>query len=248
VSTPGAVWQRRDVAEGFLEHRRQVLPLLEIQEDLIVRLLARGEREVVRFLDLGSGDGATSELLLDASPRVTGVLVDLSPPMLERAAVRLERFPGRWQALRGDLAGEGWAAALPAGRYDAVVSSFAIHHLAPAEKRGLFADLLELLEPGGMFLNMDIVTVAGPLQGLFEEEMANNHLRAQREQGGGRSDTEIEHEFHAGFDSDDEDQPDSAEQQVSWLADAGFANPEIHFKWGEAAIYGATTPASTGEN
>jgi tRNA (cmo5U34)-methyltransferase len=248
VSAPGSVWQRRDVAESFLEHRRRVLPLLDMQEDLIVRLLARGRRELIRFLDLGSGDGAISELLLGASPQAQAVLFDLSAPMLERAGVRLERFGGRWQALRGDLGGEHWAGALPAGRYDAVVSSFAIHHLAAAQKRSLFADVLELLEPGGMFLNMDIVTVAGPLQGLFEEQMAANHLRAQREQGDARSDTEIEHELHAGFDSDDEDQPDSADQQVSWLADAGFENPEIHFKWGEAAIYGATKPASTGEN
>ncbi len=242
MSTPGSVWQRRDVAESFLDHRRRVLPLLDVQEDLMVRLLARSQREVVRFLDLGSGDGATSELLLDSSPQAEGVLIDLSAPMLERAGTRLERFSGRWQALRGDLASAGWTAALPAGRYDAVVSSFAIHHLASAEKRRLFGDVLGLLEPGGMFLNMDIVTVAGPLQGLFEEQMAANHLHAQREQGSARPDAEIEHELHDGFDSDDEDQPDSAEQQISWLVAAGFENPEIHFKWGEAAIYGATRP------
>jgi tRNA (cmo5U34)-methyltransferase len=242
MSTPGGVWQRRDIAESFLEHRRRVLPLLDVQEDLIVRLLARGEREVVRFLDLGSGDGATSELLLDASPRAEGVLVDLSAPMLERAGARLARFSGRWQPHRGDLAGSDWAAALPATRYDAIVSSFAIHHLPSADKRRLFVEVLTLLEPGGMFLNMDIVTVAGPLQGIFEEQMAANQVQAERAQGGARADAEIEHELHAGFDSDDEDRPDSAEQQVSWLAEAGFENPEIQFKWGEAAIYGGMRP------
>jgi hypothetical protein len=35
---------------------------------------------------------------------------------------------------------------------------------------------------------------------------------------------------------------DSAEDQVRWLLDAGFEYAEVHFKWAEAAVFGAIKP------
>jgi tRNA (cmo5U34)-methyltransferase len=238
----GAGWERPDVAHGFVARRRRVLPFLEVQEDLLVRVLRRRGRPLDRFLDLGSGDGAISELLLGEWPAARAVLVDHSPPMLERAEQRLGGFDGRWQALAGDFSDSSWTDALPAGRYDAAVSSFALHHLDAGEKRRVFSEVLELLEPGGVFLNIDFVTVAGPLRGSFEEQMAANLVRSERARGSRRSEDEIVAELGLAFDADDEDHPDSAEDQVTWLAAAGFDEAEIHFKWGEVALYGGARP------
>lgn len=240
----GAAWKQEHVAHAFLHRRRRVLPLLQVQEDLLVRLLRRHRHEFGRVLDLGSGDGAMSELVLSEWPAASAVLVDHSPPMLERAGARLAPFAGRWQTVDADLSAPGWAQALPAGPHGAAVSSFALHHLDSGQKRRLFAELRELLEPGAMFLNMDIVTVAGPLAGSFEEEMAANLVLLERARGGERGEEEIRAELSVAFDADEEDMPDSAEQQVAWLAEAGFLQSEVHFKWGEAAIYGGCVPAS----
>lgn len=243
-TAPGAAWQRDDVASSFIKRRRRVLPMLDVQEDLLVRLLRRGERQPGRVLDLGSGDGAITELLLSEWAQTEAVLLDNSPTMLERAHLRLDRFEGRWQAVRGDLSERQWTQALPSEGYDAIVSSLAIHHLAAADKRRLFADVFALLEPGGMFLNMDYVSVIGPLRGIFEEQMAINLVRSERERGGRRTEQELNEELSRAFDADEEDQPDTAEEQVSWLSETGFEQAEIHFKWGEVALFGATKPAS----
>lgn len=240
----GAGWKHEHVAHGFLHRRRRVLPLLQVQEDLLARVLRRHGHGLERVLDLGSGDGAMSELVLSEWPAASAVLVDHSPPMLERAAIRLAPFAGRWQTVDADLSAPGWADALPAGGYDAAVTSFALHHLDSEQKRSLFAALPGLLRPGAMFLNMDIVTVEGPLQGSFEEDMAANLLRLERDRGGRRSEDDIRAELALAFDADEEDMPDSAEQQVARLAEAGFQESQIHFKWGEAAIYGGCLPAS----
>jgi len=246
ATAPGAAWQRPDVVASFLERRRRVLPLLEVQEDLLVRVLHRHGRPLQRLLDLGSGDGATGELLLGEWPEANAVLFDNSRAMLERADTRLARFQGRWTAVEGDLSQPGWQDALPEqsgrGGYDAVVSSYAIHHLESADKRKLFQTVLALLEPGGMFLNMDFVAAPGPLEGIFEEQMKVNFLRAERERGGHRSEDEIARELSQAFDADEEDRPDRAEDQVSWLNDVGFEQAQIHFKWGEVAVYGAAKP------
>jgi SAM-dependent methyltransferase len=223
----------------FLDERQAVLPLIDVQEDLIRRIFGRHGHQIGRFLDVGSGDGAMSELLLGLEPEAEAVLVDFSEPMLARAERRLGASSRRWQAARGDLSDPAWPRALPPGRYDAAISALAIHHLPTERKRALFGELFELLAPGALFVNMDYVSVRGPLVGLWDEQTVANAVRAERERGGGRSQEEIERELLA---DDEDDRPDSAEEQLDWLSAAGFEGVELHFKWSEAAIFGAVKP------
>jgi tRNA (cmo5U34)-methyltransferase len=234
-ATPGAHWQSEALAASFAERRRVLIPLLDVQEDVLRQLLARHERPIARFLDLGCGAGAMSELLLRELPGSEGVLVDFSEPMLARVGVNLAGYAGRWQAITWDLNDRAWRDALPAGRFDAVVSGLAIHHLPPERKRALFAEVFELLEPGGMFVNMDYVAIDGPLRGLFDEQMLANAVCAERESGGTRHEHELDLE-------DDVDRPDTVEDQLRWLREAGFEQVEVHFKWAEAAIFGGARP------
>ncbi len=124
---------------------------------------------------------------------------------------------------------------MPDASYDAIVSGLAIHHLPTERKRGLFAEAFALLAPGGMFINMDYVAIDGPLQGLFDERMLENAVRAERAAGGTRHEHELDLE-------DDDDRPDTVEDQLRWLRDAGFEQVEVHFKWAEAAVFGGTRP------
>jgi SAM-dependent methyltransferase len=212
-----------------------MLPMLDVQEDVIRRLLSRVERPIERFLDLGCGTGAMSELVLAADGAAEAVMVDFSEPMLARVGVTLGAYPGRWQVVQGDLNDSAWRELLPVQRYDAVVSGLAIHHLPAERKRALFAEVLELLQPGGIFVNMDYVTIDGPLRGLFDEEMLAGAVRAEHESGGARTEAELDL-------GDDDDRPDTVEDQLRWLRDARFQQVEVHFKWAEAAIYGGMRP------
>jgi tRNA (cmo5U34)-methyltransferase len=232
---PGAHWQREELAASFAERRRILIPLLEVQEEVVRHLLARHGRPIARFLDVGCGAGGMSEVVLGSRPGSEGVLVDFSEPMLERVAVQLAGYAGRWQAVSGDLNDPGWRDGLSAGRFDAIVSGLAIHHLPSDRKRTLFVELLDLLEPGGIFVNMDYVAIDGPLSGLFDEEMLAAAVRAERESGGTHSAHEVDLQ-------DDDDRPDSVEDQLRWLREAGFEQVEVHFKWAEAAVFGGARP------
>jgi len=111
-------------------------------------LLDQVPREARRILDLGTGDGRLLALLRVDRPGSVGVAVDVSEPMLERAR---QRFAG----LPVELLGHDLAKPLPdLGRFDAVVSSFAIHHLEDERKRSLYAEVFARLEPGGVFANL----------------------------------------------------------------------------------------------
>jgi len=234
VSDTGqAAWQHPQLVAEFLDRRQAVLPLLDVQEDLVRRLFERHPHKPSRFLDVGSGDGAMTELLRSVLPDAQALLVDFSEPMLARAETRLGEPRGAWQTRSGDLSRPGWHEGLEPASFGAAVSSFAIHHLEAGRKRELFAEIFALLEPGGMFVNMDVVTVSGPLAGLFDEQLAANDA------------VYVDHAGHDHVplpDDGSEDRPDSAESQLGWLREAGFADVELHFKWAEGAIFGAVKP------
>jgi tRNA (cmo5U34)-methyltransferase len=228
-------WQQDQTAANFLDQRRTLLPLLGIQEETIGHLLTRDGRQVRRLIDLGGGDGAMTRLALQYAPQAEAVLVDFSEPMLARAKERASAGGYSCTVVRADMRQSGWQSELePQSGYDLAISGLAIHHLTSERKRELFAEVFALLAPGGMFLNMEIVAIQGPLEGLFEEQMRANAKHAAHEHG--HPEQEID------FDGD-EDRPDSVEDQLRWLRDAGFKQAEVHFKWAEAAILGAIKPS-----
>ena len=193
--------------------------------DRISRLEARqqGERMLVdllpaapqRVLDLGCGDGVLAALALTHRPSVAEVVaVDASPPMLERARARFADEP-RVAVLERDLDHP----ITDLGRFDLIVSGFAIHHVDDGRKRALFAECAAQLAPGGRFLNLEVVTSATPAR----------HA-----------------EFLAaiGRETDDpEDRLASAEDQVRWMADAGLVDADCLWRWRGFALLVGDAPA-----
>jgi tRNA (cmo5U34)-methyltransferase len=184
-------------------------------------LLHRGEGESTllefipktarRILDLGTGDGRLLALVKSglAPTAVESVAVDFSPTMLEAAG---SRFAGDSSV---GIVTHNLDHPLPAvGKFDAVVSSFAIHHLAHERKRALYAEIHSLLNPGGVFCNLE--HVASPTPGLHEEFL-----------------------HRIGYTVETEDPSNKlldVETQLQWLREIGFADVDCHWKWRELAL------------
>jgi tRNA (cmo5U34)-methyltransferase len=235
-----STWKQSAVASAYLD-RRRAIPLWHEQADLVRRLLARAPRPVERFLDLGTGDGFLAALVLEECEGSRAELVDFSQPMLAAAAERLGGEAERWRAVEADLSNPDWLAALDAGRRDAVLSSFCIHHLAHERKRDLYREVFELLEPGGLFLNWEHVATDGPAAGIFDEAMVAGMTALEP----GREPGDVVREYR--------DRPDGRENklldvttQVRWLREIGFEGVDVFFKWTELAIFGGTKPERAG--
>jgi hypothetical protein len=79
------------------------------------------------------------------------------------------RWPGwgvlgddaRVRIVRADLAGPAWARALPAGAYDAVLTANSLHWLPERALRRVYTDLADLIRPGGMACNADVIPADG---------------------------------------------------------------------------------------
>ena len=147
AATPGAAWKREDLAIGFVQDRRKLIPMFEEQEELTRLLITRGGRQIHRFCDLGAGDGGLADLVMEAHPGSTCVLVDFSEPMFGAAQERLSGRQGRWELVNADLATSAWLDELPAAgeRFDAIVSRLCIHHLPDTRKRELYREAFDLL-------------------------------------------------------------------------------------------------------
>ena len=145
---PSEEWTNAEHVRRYLGRADQY-PRRAEGDSVLLEYVPRGAR---RILDLGTGDGRLLSLLRMDRPEMLSVGVDFSDLMLARAR---ERFDGdeRIELVEHDL-----DQPLPAlGRFDAVVSSFAIHHLEHERKRSLYAEVFDLLEPGGVFANFEHV-------------------------------------------------------------------------------------------
>ena len=142
--------------------------------------------------------------------------VHFSELMLEAARKRFADDE-RIELVKHDL-----AEPLPAlGRFDAVVSSMAIHHLEHERKRSLYAEVFELLEPGGVFANFE--HVASPTHRL--------HVAFFAAIG-----EPLEHE-------DPSDRLLDVESQLGWLRALGFDDVDCYWKWLEVALLVGVRPA-----
>ena len=98
--------------------------------------------------------------LLRRFPRVEATLVDVDPALLAIAEGVLGG-DARVRIVRADLADPGWAGALPAGDYDAVLTANSLHWLDEPALRRLYADLAGLIRAAGVACNADPMAPEG---------------------------------------------------------------------------------------
>ncbi|MFF5217163.1 class I SAM-dependent methyltransferase [Micromonospora sp. NPDC000442] len=222
------------VAGSYDAARRRLVPCFDAFYTTAVEVAAPPLRAALaagrtpEVLDLGAGTGLLSALLSAAVPGVRLTLVDAAPQML---AVAAEQLAGRDVAHRGVVA--DLADPLPVGRYDAVVSALAIHHLDDSAKRDLYRRAAGSLVPGGVLVNAE--QVAGPTPEL--DRRYHDVWLAQVAALG--SDAA---EIAAAEQRMTYDRPASVTEQCRWLTEAGLDDVDCFFKAWRFAVIGGHAP------
>jgi tRNA (cmo5U34)-methyltransferase len=198
-------WQSAEHASAYLERADRV-PHRTAGENA---LLEEIPRDVRRVLDLGSGDGRLLDRVLRERPQASGVALDFSLHMLDELRRRFGPFS------RAEIVHHNLEFPLPAlGTFDAVISSFAIHHLVHERKRQLYEEIWTLLEPGGVFCNLEHVASACPY----------GHQRFLEAMG------------MTPADEDSSNKLLDVQPQLEWLREIGFADVDCYWKWRELAL------------
>jgi tRNA (cmo5U34)-methyltransferase len=158
---------------------------------------------------LGTGDGRLIRLIKANRKDIEAVALDVSPTMLKSAR---DHFAND---LSVNITEHDLSEPLPdLGYFDAVVSSFAIHHLKHERKHELYEEIYDITNPTGVFCNLE--HVASP-----SVELHVRFLNA------------------IGYSPEKEDRANRLlpmEIQLDWLRDTGFVEVDCYWKWLEMAL------------
>ncbi len=170
-------WDRQQ--EGFNPTREQRFSLMfdVVEAKLGPRFSA---------IDLGCGPGSLSLRLLRRFPRARVAAVDYDPVVRQVGQGALGTLGGRLTWVDAKLGAPGWARALPPGKFDAALSTTALHWLSRPDLARLYRDLGRLLRPGGVFLNGDSLPFAppnGPMSRLSRTVLDRTTSRRDRRAG-----------------------------------------------------------------
>ena len=207
------LWTSAEHALGYLAQADNIPHRTEGEAVLLEEV----PKTVKRILDLGTGDGRLLALLKIERPMVSSVALDFSPIMLEAVKSRFKNDS------TVEIIDHNLDEALPElDTFDAVISSFAIHHLTHNRKRSLYVEIFNLLQPGGIFCNLE--HIASPTIRLHE-----NFLKAI-----GRTTSQ----------DDPSNKLLDVETQLKWLRNIGFHDVDCYWKWLELALLIGLKPKS----
>ena len=196
-----------------------------------MRAAAAVTPRATHLLDVGAGAGNYTLKMLEALPGLDVTLVDLSRPMLDRAADRLRgSTASRVTCLQGDVR------ELPLGdaQFDVITAAAVLHHLRTDEEwEAVFAGFFRALRPGGSVWISDLVEHSMPAVQAVMWERYGDYLTSLRDEA---------YRDHVFAYVAREDSPRPLAFQLDLLRRVGFASVDVLHKHSCFAAFGAVKP------
>jgi tRNA (cmo5U34)-methyltransferase len=204
-----------EMAYRYDAQRRWIIPEMEDYYSAAV-WAAECKHSHPAILDIGSGTGLLSALILRKYPDALLTLVDLSEQML---GIAKERFATRkdMRYITGDYSSVDFA-----GHYDMICSALSIHHLEQVAKHRLYQKIFEALHPGGIFVNADQV--------LGETPAINRRYMAYWDEFLEPCPLSAEEKKQVVYRRDTFDKNEKLSVQLGWMQECGFTNIDIVYK------------------
>lgn len=227
-------WSEGD-SRTFIAHGDLFVPRRTEQTRAILELLPG--HDPLAVLELCCGAGRLAEAILAARPEATVTAIDGSPEMVRAARATNARFGSRFEGTVADL--ERFQ---PAGSYDAVVSSLALHHVPHDRKPSLYAALAGGLNPGGALLVADLVEPPGEsgrrlAAATWDEAVREAATLANRPEAIELFRRDRWNHF-ALSDPDPLDQPAPVANELDWLRAVGLVDVDVFWLYAGHAVFG----------
>ena len=201
---------------------QNLIPNYKEMVDILVSILPFGRQQAFDMIDLGCGTGTVSKTVKDAFPAVKTTCVDIAANMLDIAGQKLGAGTKLIQADFNTFE-------FPQ-KYDAVVSSLALHHLeTDGDKLKFYEKIYGALNQGGIFVNIDVVRGSNDaLQQAYMEKWKEFMLTNVSAQ-------EVEQKWIPSYYA--EDHPTTLLSHFDMLAQCGFTDIDAVYKQHNFAVY-----------
>lgn len=219
----------RDNADIFIVERRRMWQVMKSFYRYFVL-----DNKDKKILDLGCGDGVITHNLMSVDDSISATLVDPSGDMLDKAKERFSDIHtiNYIQSSFQDLL----AGSIIRENFDFVVSSLAIHHLTTEDKIALFNLIHSRINPGGYFLNMDVILAPEDDLETWYMHLWNEWMDEKKSMMD--IDRDLFSDITRRYKELDENKPDTLDCQLSALREAGFNQVDCYYKYGIFAVYG----------
>ena len=191
---------------------------------IAIEVLPFSSRAALRAIDLGIGTGYFTEQFLNhfANSRVLGV--DGAQAMVELATERLRSLTARVDFAIGDF--RQLQQLVPgAATVDVVFSAYALHHLSRPDKETVLKHVVELLVPGGWFVNADLIVANSPeLESRLQELRVAGIVERASGSDNRFADSASTRRFLADLEKNERDQPLTLSEDLALLRSSGLKN------------------------
>ena len=194
---------------------------------IAIEVLPFPRTATLRAIDLGIGTGYFTKQFLNHFPNSTVLGIDGAQAMVELAKARLRSLASRVQFVIGDFRHLRQLAPDP-GTADVVFSAYALHHLSRPDKEKVLREVVELLVPGGWFVNADLIVADSPeLEGRLQEIRVAGIVERAAGSDNRFADSPSTRRFLADLEKKERDQPLTLAEDLEVLRSSGLNNVSV---------------------
>lgn len=201
-----------------------LIPYYQQIVDAVVASLPANKNAKLDILDLGCGTGTIAAAVKQAYPNAVLTCLDISQNMLDIAKYKLEDDENTSYILSNFYDFEF------THKYDAVVSSLALHHLENNDdKQQFYHKIYAGLKDNGCLINADVILApTDDLQAAYMQAWRSFMIANTSEE-------EVDNKWIPTYYA--EDRPITIKKHCSMLDAAGFASTKTVWKYNNFAVY-----------
>lgn len=204
-----------DGANQYDSQRSKLIPCFDDFYSIPISII-NTHSSTPTVLDIGSGTGLFTSLLLKKYPKANITLIDISEKMTDIAKERFSNFSNINYII------DDYTSYEFDSKFDIIISSLSIHHLTDVEKRNLYQRVYSFLNEDGIFLNADQVLGHTP----FLENLYKNDWKNKVENSGLTED-----ELQTANERTKLDKMSTLADQLNWLKESGFKDVDCIYKY-----------------
>lgn len=214
-------------AKEFDQIIYRLIPFYEEMIDALILAIPFDKTNPIKVIDVGCGTGTIARKIKGKYPNAKITCLDLAENMIEMAKIKMQKYDDVTYMV-GDFCDFQFDR-----KYDAIVSSLALHHLVTDDnKKQFYQKVFNNLSKRGVFYNADVVLGSND----YLEEIYMSKWKEFMSQN--VSLEEIGNKWIPKYY--EEDRPAKLIEHLKWLEDIGFIDVDVIWKYYKGAVYGGS--------